>query len=273
MRIGVIKTGNIASSLMLELLLDERAEREDLTVRVLTTGAKLKLTPTEAMDLVGGMERHRPEVILYATPNPGAAGPRRVIQELRGKKAVVIGDAPGVKVADTLEKYGLGYIFIEADVMIGARREFLDPTEMAIFNAHMLQVLAVTGVFRLLQVEIGRLTDAVKEGRDYLPRVVVNAETALGYAGIQNPGAREKAARAYAKAIEAGKLSVQGCFVEKDPRRYIPMVARAHELLREAAMLADEARELEKKEDSVLRTPHYKDGRILRKRRLMEKPR
>jgi methylenetetrahydromethanopterin dehydrogenase len=269
-RVGVIKTGNIATSLVLELLLDERAEREDISIRVLSTGAKM--TPGEVEGLVKEAGRHSPDVILYVTPNPGAAGPRRVIEELKGKRAVVIGDAPGVKVADTLEEYGLGYIFIEGDVMIGARREFLDPTEMAIFNADVLKVLAVTGVFRLLQVEIGKLIDAVKKGREYLPRVVVDSETALEYAGIENPEAREKAARAYATAIEAGKLNVQGCFVEKDPWKYIPMVAEAHELLRKAAMLAEEAREMEKKEDNVLRTPHYKDGRILKKRRLMEKP-
>ncbi len=269
-RIGVIKTGNIATSLVLELLLDERADREDIRVRVVSSGAKM--TPEEAAGLVSEIERYGPDVILYSTPNPSAPGPRKVIEALKGRRAIIIGDVPGERMAATLRKYNMGYIFIRGDAMIGARREFLDPTEMAVFNADMLKVLAVTGVFRLIQSEIGRAIDAVKKGEHYLPRVVVEAETALRYAGIANAEAKEKAAKAYAMAEKVGKLNVRGCFVEKDPEKYIPTVAEAHELLRKAAMLADEAREIEKGADTVLRTPHYRDGRILRKRGLMEKP-
>jgi methylenetetrahydromethanopterin dehydrogenase len=270
-RIGVIKTGNIATSLVLELLLDERADREDIGVRVVSSGAKM--TPEAAGGLVGEIERYRPDVILYSTPNPRAPGPRKVIRALKGKRAIIIGDAPGEKMAATLEKYKMGYIFIRGDAMIGARREFLDPTEMAVFNADMLKVLAVTGVFRLMQVEMGKVIEAVKKGKNYLPRVVVKAATALEYAVIENTGAKDKAARAYAMAEDVGKLNVQGCFVEKDPGKYIPTVAGAHELLMKAAILSNEAREMEKgEEDRVLRTPHYRDGRILRKRGLMEKP-
>lgn len=270
-RIGVIKTGNIATSLVLELLLDERAEREDITVKTIGTGAKM--TPGEVTGLVREIERHSPDVILYTTPNPSAAGPKKVIEALKGKRAIIIGDAPGARVAGMLEKYKMGYIFIRGDAMIGARREFLDPTEMAIFNADMLKVLAVAGVFRLIQVEMGKVIEAIKKGTLYLPRVVVEARTALEYAGIENAEAKDKAARAYAMAEEVGKLNVRGCFVEKDPEKYVRMVAEAHELLRRAAMLAEEAREIEKDEDRVLRTPHYKDGSILEKRELMEKPR
>jgi methylenetetrahydromethanopterin dehydrogenase len=42
--------------------------------------------------------------------------------------------------------------------------------------------------------------------------------------------------------------------------------------MRAAAKLADEARELEKANDSVLRKPHAKDGRLLTKTKLLEKP-
>jgi methylenetetrahydromethanopterin dehydrogenase len=270
-KIEVIKTGNIATSLVLDLLLDERADRTDISVRTMGTGAKM--TPTEVSGLVDEVVKHRPDVIIYVSPNPGAPGPKKVVKELIGKRAVVIGDAPGVKTAKLLEEKGLGYIFVLGDVMIGARREFLDPTEMSVFNAHMLKVLAVTGVIRLLQTELGKVVESVKKGSEYLPRIVVDADTALEYAGIKNPGAREKAREAYLTAVEAGKLNVKGCFMEKDPEKYIPMVARAHELIRRAADLADEAREIERKEDTLLRTPHYKDGRILRKRRLLDKPR
>jgi len=58
----------------------------------------------------------------------------------------------------------------------------------------------------------------------------------------------------------------------QDPNLYIPVVAAAHEIMRTAAKLVDEAREMEKNRDKVLRKPHFKDGRIGLKRGLLEKP-
>ena len=58
----------------------------------------------------------------------------------------------------------------------------------------------------------------------------------------------------------------------QEPERYVPIVAAAHEMMRVAAMLADEARELEKSGDTVLRQPHKKSGEILTKTALAEKP-
>ena len=43
-------------------------------------------------------------------------------------------------------------------------------------------------------------------------------------------------------------------------------------MIRKAAQLADEARELEKSNDAVLRTPHASDGRAIQKNRLGDKP-
>jgi methylenetetrahydromethanopterin dehydrogenase len=57
------------------------------------------------------------------------------------------------------------------------------------------------------------------------------------------------------------------------PQQYtVPPVASAHELLRTAARLAEEARELEKATDSILRTPHAADGKVLSKTTLVSKP-
>jgi methylenetetrahydromethanopterin dehydrogenase len=50
------------------------------------------------------------------------------------------------------------------------------------------------------------------------------------------------------------------------------MVAAAHEILRSAAILADDAREIEKYGDSVLRTPHESDGKITSKTKFADKP-
>jgi methylenetetrahydromethanopterin dehydrogenase len=156
--------------------------------------------------------------------------------------------------------------------MIGARREFLDPTEMAEFNADILKVLAGTGVIRLIQEEIGKTIDALKEGKKYLPRVNVNAEEAIAFANFKNTKAKEMAISAYRMAEKVGKLNVKGCFIENESSQYIKTVSDAHNLLRAAALQVDEAREMEKANDTLYRTPHSKDGKILRKTRLKEKP-
>ena len=43
-------------------------------------------------------------------------------------------------------------------------------------------------------------------------------------------------------------------------------------MMREALRLCDEAREIEKAGDSVIRRPHKKDGTIVSKVKLMSKP-
>jgi methylenetetrahydromethanopterin dehydrogenase len=58
----------------------------------------------------------------------------------------------------------------------------------------------------------------------------------------------------------------------KEMEKYIPIVASAHEMIRYAAKLVDEARELEKSTDVVSRKPHHPEGQILSKKELMEKP-
>ncbi|MEM3006418.1 MAG: F420-dependent methylenetetrahydromethanopterin dehydrogenase, partial [Candidatus Bathyarchaeia archaeon] len=52
--------------------------------------------------------------------------------------------------------------------------------------------------------------------------------------------------------------------------RYIPIVAAAHELMRMAARLADEAREIEKSNDSVSRVVHLRSGALRGKVKLLE---
>ncbi|MEK6977107.1 MAG: F420-dependent methylenetetrahydromethanopterin dehydrogenase [Candidatus Hydrothermarchaeota archaeon] len=269
-KIGIIKTGNIATSLILELLLDERADRKDIEVRVVTSGAKM--TPEEGEKAVEKLLQEEHDLILYSTPNPSAPGPTKVIERLKGRRAIVVGDAPGIKIKDKLAEAGLGYIFVKADCMIGARREFLDPVEMAVFNAEILKVLAVTGALRVVQEEVDRAIEGCKDGKEYLPRVIVDSALAVGASGIENPYARVKAMAAYEMAERVGEYNVKGCFMQKEPERYIPTVAAAHEALRMAARLADEAREMEKGGDAVVRRPHSSEGKTLRKTRLMEKP-
>ena len=65
--------------------------------------------------------------------------------------AVIVGDAPGMGKREEMDEQDLGYIVVLGDPMIGARREFLDPTEMASFNADVIKVLAATGAYRVVQ--------------------------------------------------------------------------------------------------------------------------
>ncbi len=266
MWIGVIKTGNIASSLVLDLLLDERADRKNIDVRVATSGAKMN--PEDCEEVAEQIIGLDPDLILYTTPNPSTPGPLKVIDMLKGKRAIVIGDAPGIKIKDKLVEAGLGYIFVKADSMIGARREFLDPTEMAIFNGEMLKVLSITGAFRVIYEEIDRSIDE----KDYLPEVIIDSDVAVSRSGIKNPYARAKAKAAYEMAEKVGELNIKACFVQKEPEEYVQTVASAHELLRAASALADEAREIEKAGDKVERKPHSPDGKVLKKDKLMDRP-
>jgi methylenetetrahydromethanopterin dehydrogenase len=57
----------------------------------------------------------------------------------------------------------------------------------------------------------------------------------------------------------------------KEWEKYIPIVASAHEMMKVAAILCDEARELEKAGDCILRQPHKKDGVLVSKTKLVAK--
>ena len=162
---------------------------------------------------------------------------------------------------------------VVADSMIGARREFLDPVEMSLFNADVIRVLAATGAFRLVQIELDKVFADVMAGKTpKLPTIVVSAAKAAAAGHFSNPYAHAKAHAAYEMAASVADISVKGCFKTKEREKYIPLVAAAHEIMRAAARLADEARELEKDGDSVCRSPHMKDGTIGRKTKLHEKP-
>jgi len=273
-RIGIAKVGNIGTSVLLDILLDERAEREDIVVRVVGSGPKL--TPEEVREVVSKLLEFKPDLVLVASPNaalPGPSAAREMLAEA-GVPTIVITDSPGKKAVKDVEAKGMGYIIVPADSMIGARREFLDPTEMAIYNADLVKVLACTGVFHALVEALDRVIAALKAGEGpELPRLILDRDKAVEAARFANPYARAKAMAAYEMAAKVADLTVEGCFKVKEWERYTHIVAAAHELMREAARLADEAREMEKQGDTVFRAPHNRKGVLLRKEKLIEKPR
>jgi len=273
-RIGILKIGCIGASPLIDYILDERAEREDIEVRVVGTGSKMN--PEQSIEAAEKLKEYKPNFAAVISPNASLPGPKAA-REALAKAAiptVVISDGPARRIVKDLEASGFGYIILEADAMIGARREFLDLNEVAFYNGDVMKVLAVTGTLAALVNALDSLVDMVKKGEKLgLPNLFVDQEKALAASGLNNPYARAKALAAHEIARQVAAATAEGCFVVKDWEKYTPMVASAHEMMRHAARLADEAREMEKGGDTLVRRPHARDGRMLFKSRLLEKPR
>lgn len=272
-KVGIVKAGCIGTLPLLEFLLDERADRTDIDVRVVGAGAKMG--PEQCEEVAKKILEFRPDLVVFVSPNATLEGPtkgREVLAET-GIPTIVVSDGPTKKIAKELEAMGLGYIIIDADAMIGARREFLDPVEMALFNSDIIRVLAVTGVFNTVFKEIDGVIKKIKECKvPELPRIKIDKEVAVTASGFENPYARAKAIAAYEISRRVADITVEGCFMVQERERYTSIVAAGHEMMRRAARLVDEAREIEKGSDAVARFPHHKDGTVLEKRELMEKP-
>ncbi|NWG10228.1 F420-dependent methylenetetrahydromethanopterin dehydrogenase [Candidatus Bathyarchaeota archaeon] len=269
-KIGVFKCGNIASSPIFELLLDELADRQDIKTRTVTTGSKMSAEDVEeALPKIFDLN---PDLLVLISPNPSIAGPAKVREKFStsGIPSIVISDAPAKRVKAELEKQGLGYIIITGDPLIGARREFLDPLEMAIFNSNIIKVLAITGVYRIVHREIDKLVYALKTGLSpVLPKLIIDVNSIRDNSDFKNPYAKAKAMAAYELTEKIAEINLQACFIEKESDKYIPLVACAHEIAQAAAILAEEAREIEKYNDTLVRKPHAKDGRAKVKTKLM----
>ncbi|MCX6694398.1 MAG: F420-dependent methylenetetrahydromethanopterin dehydrogenase [Methanomicrobiales archaeon] len=275
-KVGVAKLGNIASGVMAELLLDERADREDMQTFMATSGTKLQ--PEDIDRVISNMKAWNPDFCIVVSPNgvlPGPTGAREQLAASGIPVVVITDDITTKKEWAELKDGKFGYIIMKADSMIGARREFLDPVEMADYNGNLVKVLSLTGAFRKLQVALDQVIDQVKAGKKgaelVLPKVVMTTDKAVD-GEFTNPYALAKARAAYEIASAVAMVNVKGCFMTKEWEKYIPIVSSAHEMMRAAAILCDEARELDKACDGVVRKPHKKDGVIVAKTKLISKP-
>jgi methylenetetrahydromethanopterin dehydrogenase len=275
-KVGVAKLGNIASGVMAELLLDERADREDMQTFMATSGTKLE--PADVDRVVSNMKAWGPDFCIVVSPNGVLPGPTSAREQLAaaGIPVVVITDDVTTKKEwAELKESKFGYIIMKADAMIGARREFLDPTEMADYNGNLVKVLSITGAFRKMQMALDEVINQVKAGKKgteiVLPKIVMTSDKAVA-GEFSNPYALAKARAAYEIASAVAMVNVKGCFMTKEWEQYIPIVTSAHEMMRSAAFLCDEAREIEKAVDGVIRKPHKKDGVIVSKTKLVSKP-
>lgn len=271
--VGVFKCGNIGTAPLLEFLLDELADRKDLIVRTVTTGSKMDIEAVE--DSITKIFDFAPDLVLFISPNTSAPGPAKAREILSKQEvpSIVFTDGPGKRVKTEMEEQGLGYAIIMGDPLIGARKEFLDSLEMAIFNSNVIKVLASTGIFRTIFQAIDATINSLKIGsRSSLPKLIIDTDDIRDSANFRNPYAKAKAMAAYEMLKKAADINVKACFVEKDKEKYIPLVACAHEIVQASANLAEEAREIEKYTDRLLRTPHAKDGRLKIKDKLMFYP-
>ncbi len=271
-KVTFLKIGYIGTTNLIDALLDERASRKGISVRVVSSGCKMD--DEEAVDAAKIAASVPSDLYVVVSPNAGLSGPTKAREVLKetGKPIIVVSDEPSRKAARKLPDEGIGYIVLYGDPMIGAKRDFLDPVEMAIFNSDVLRVLAVTGVFRLLHTELDRVIKQIADGEDpELPQIVVNKEKALEHSGLENPYARAKAMASFEAARRVAALDTEGCFRTEGKENYIPIITAAHELMRQAALMADEAREIEKANDSVKRVVHFRSGELRSKTKLFSK--
>lgn len=269
-KIGILKNGNLGTSPVLDLIFDERADRDDIDFRGASSGAKLG--EAQCVETVEKLLEFQPELILMISPNAALPGPKKARDLIQGIPTIVYSDMPAKKAVEELEAKGMGYILCAADSMIGARRPFLDGVEMSLFNANLLTVLAISGVINCIQDEVEAVVTAIKAGTPpELPRLTLDMETAIKYARFTNPYAQAKAMAAFEIASRVAAIDVKACFQLKEKEDYMPLLATAHEMMQAAARLAGEAREIEKNCDQVVRRPHHREGQLLMKKGFMEK--
>lgn len=258
---------------LFELLLDELADRQDIRIRTVTTGSKM--TAEDVEEALPKIFEFDPNLLVSISPNPSISGPAKVREKFSdsGLPSVIVSDAPAKRIKAELEKQGIGYIIVTGDPLIGARREFLDPIEMAVFNSNIIKVLAITGVYRIVHQELDKLIHVIKMGlQPVLPKLIIDVKSIRDNSDFKNPYAKAKAISAYELAEKIAEINVQACFVEKERDKYIPLVACAHEIAQVAAKLAEEAREIEKYNDTLVRRPHSKNGKPKIKTKLMLPP-
>lgn len=274
-KIGFVKLGNLGMSQVIDLILDEIAARQGIAVRTLGTGAKMGAD--EAADTEALIKHWDPDFVVMISPNAGAPGPTAAREIYKNTPTIIVSDGPDKKDArQALKEAGFGSIILKVDPLIGAKREFLDPTEMASFNADAMKVLSVCGPVRLIQEEIDKVIDQVaagKSGKDLeLPYILGSPDKCVERGCFENPYAKAKALAALHMANTVAAINFPACFMLKEVEKVSLVAAAGHEMMGAAAVLAREAREIEKSNDTLFRNPHAKDGKQLAKTKLLDKP-
>ncbi len=271
-KVTFVKIGYIATTTLIDALLDERSGRKDLQMRVVSSSVSMEEDAAiEVAKIAAGIPS---DLYVVVSPNAAMPGPTKAREVLRavGKPIIVVSDEPSRKTLKENPVEGVGYIVVTNDPMIGAKQSFLDPVEMALFNADAIKVLAVTGSFRIVQQELDKVIEQIGKGeKPMLPQVIIEKEAALAAAQISNPYAQGKAMAAFEASRRVANLSTEGTYKVEEPERYLPILAAAHEMLRQAAKTADEVREVEKANDTATRLAHFSKGETRKKTKLCDK--
>ncbi|HON35829.1 MAG TPA: F420-dependent methylenetetrahydromethanopterin dehydrogenase [Methanothrix sp.] len=269
-KIGFVKLGNIATSTAIDLSLDEIAERTDIEFKIISFGPKMTEKEGRAAE---ELKSWQPQMVVISSPNAATAGPTAAREMFRGTPTIVISDGPSKKEArEALSAEGFGYIILPMDPLIGAKREFLDPAEMALFNSDALRVLAACGAIRLVQEELDGAVASIISGQAKLPAILATPEKCVERMHFSSPYARAKAIGALYIAQTVASIDAAACFRLKELEAIALTAAAGHEVMRAAARLADEAREMEKANDTVSRHPHARTGELMQKVGLLDKP-
>ena len=125
--ITVVKTGFIGVTTLIEVLLDERASRKDISVRSITSGSKMSITDTQEVEkLSSSLDT---DLYIVVSPNASLDAPKNLALNLgKIKPTILISDSPASKIKDELVDK-IGYIFVQGDPLIGIHKEFLDPID------------------------------------------------------------------------------------------------------------------------------------------------
>ena len=271
-KLTFVKMGVIASTLIVDILIDERANREDIQVRVVGSGCNMEKSELEIVDKALEFDT---DVYFVVSPAATLEGPSEARKKLleSGKPVIAITDGGGKKITEIAEEEGIGYVVVHLDPMIGARKQFLDPTEMILFNGLMLTTFASIGVVAKFQEILDDIINQVKNGGlKELPRIEINAENAVEAAGFSNPYAKAKAHAAAEILMRIPPITRKATWKEKDKAKAAYLCAVGHEMLKHASDLAQLSREIEKYNDTVQRLLHDKDGSVLYKKGLLDLP-
>ena len=266
-----VKIGYIGTTIIIEALLDERSARKDIKMRVVSCAVSMDVEDSEDVaKIAAGIDS---DLYVVISPNASLAGPKaaRTVLEATGKPLILVSDEPSRKYMKGLPEE-IGFFVIYGDPMISAKSAYLDPVEMALFNADVMRTLAVTGAYRLIQTELDKVIDSIKAGeKPELPKIVMTKKQVLAYSELQNPYAQGKAVAAYEINRQVAKLSSEAVFKIEDRNEAIPVLTAAHEAARQAAKLCDEAREIEKSNNTAVRISHFSKGNRRRKTGLFDK--
>lgn len=264
-KITFVKLGNITLTTLLDIMLDERASRTDIEVTVFSSSTKLKESDAERLlPLIDQVEK---DLVVLISPNANLPGPQQLINKLHGSAPlIVVSDAAKKEIREEWKEKGIGYLIVPFDPMIGAKKDFLDPAEMGIFNGQIITIFSITGVFTYLTKELDKVINMIKAGEEpKLPYKYLSTTTVVGDYPFSNDYSKPKAIACLETLKQVGKINTNALYSEQDREKALLLLAAAHEMVDQAATMALEIRELEKATNHLVKQPHSKEGDTLHK--------